>query len=272
MADVKGLSVAITGAARGIGLAIAQGLSAGGAKVAIGDLDAEAAGAAADALPRDAIGVAMDVTDAESFDRFLDSAVAAHGPLDVLVNNAGIMWVGPFVEEAESTAMAQFDVNLHGTMRGMKLAIPRMLARGKGQIVNVASAASKVAPPGEATYAATKHAVYGYSLGVRAELGATPIEISVVMPAAVDTELAKGTGAGRLRLLAPEDVAQAVVKAIEKPRFEVFVPGHVAYMTRFVATLPQRPRDWITAKLVPDQLELTDRGARAAYEEEVGSR
>lgn len=269
MARVEGLSVAVTGGARGIGLAIARGLSARGARVAIGDLDAAAVATAAERLPRDGIGVPLDVTDGASFEAFLDAAGAAHGPLDVLVNNAGIMWVGPFAEEREATAQAQFGVNLHGTVRGMKLAIPRMLARGKGQIVNVASAASKVAPAGEATYAATKHAVYGYSAAVRAELRDTPIEISVVMPAVVETELARGTSAGRVKRLAPEDVADAVVKAVEKPRFDVFVPANIAYLTRFVAVLPPRARDWVTARLVPDQLQLTDREARRAYEDEA---
>ena len=98
-----------------------------------------------------ATGLALDVTDAASFEAFLDAAEERLGRLDVLVNNAGIMWVGRFDEEPEAVALKQFDVNFHGVLRGMKLAVPRMRARGRGQIVNVASSASKIAPPGEAT-------------------------------------------------------------------------------------------------------------------------
>src|SRR5687768_6408880 len=124
--QITGRAIAITGGARGIGAAIAGALASRGARVAIGDLDGDRAQATAANLGANAIGVALDVTDTASFAEFLERAEQAHGPLDVLVNNAGIMWVGPFADEPEATALAQFDVNLHGTLRGMKLAIATM--------------------------------------------------------------------------------------------------------------------------------------------------
>ena len=147
--------MAVTGGARGIGAAIATEVVRRGARVAIGDLDEAEAAATAAGLGERAAGFALDVTDAASFAAFLDAAEERLGPLDVLVNNAGIMWVGRFHEEPEEVALRQFDVNLHGVLRGTKLAAARMRARGRGQIVNVASSASKIAPPGEATY--TRH-------------------------------------------------------------------------------------------------------------------
>ena len=101
----------------------------------------------------------------------------------MLVNNAGVMHVGPFLEEDDAWTRRQVDVNLHGVILGMKLALPAMVARGSGRVVNVASAAAKIGVPREAVYAATKHAVLGLSGSVRAELRGTGVDLSVGCPA-----------------------------------------------------------------------------------------
>ncbi|MDT0479389.1 SDR family oxidoreductase [Streptomyces doebereineriae] len=272
---LTGRVIAVTGAGRGIGRAVAARLAAAGAAVAIGDLDAalatEAAGAigALGAHPGGRLlGLSLDVTDTHSFDDFLRTVETRLGPIDVLINNAGIMWVGPFAEEPEEAALRQFDVNVHGALRGMKLVIPGMRKRGRGHVVNIASAASKVAPAGEATYAATKHAVHGYSTAVRAELRGTGVHVSLVMPGVVDTELAVGTATGPTRRLTTDQVADAVLDVVLRPRFEVFVPRQVAALTRLAAVLPGRARDALHRLLVPDQLAaLSDRTVRAAYEQ-----
>jgi short-subunit dehydrogenase len=265
---LNGRVVAVTGGARGIGAAIGEALARDGARVALGDIDGESARATAERIGRGAIGLELDVTSTDSFTSFLDSVERELGPLEVLVNNAGIMWVGPFSEEPDSAEARQFAVNTHGTIRGMKLAIPRMLERGRGHIVNVASMASKVTPAGEATYTASKHAVYGYSAAVRAELSKTGIEVSVVMPAVVETELARGTSSGRTKRLTPEVVADAVAAALRKPRFEVYVPGSLSLVSRVYAALPIRLRDAMARAIVPDQVRDTDRAVRAAYEDD----
>ena len=222
---LAGRVVAVTGGARGIGAAIATEVVRRGARVAIGDLDEQSSTATAALLGERAAGFALDVTDAASFAAFLDAAEARLGPVDVLVNNAGIMWVGRFQEEPEDVALRQFDVNLHGVLRGTKLAAARMRERGRGQIVNVASSASKIAPPGEATYTATKHAVYGYSVAVREELRG--------QRRGGERGDAGGGGhrAGRGHQRRPrQDPAArrtwpaAVADAIERPHFDVFVP------------------------------------------------
>ncbi|MFF1292563.1 MULTISPECIES: SDR family oxidoreductase [unclassified Streptomyces] len=269
---LTGRVIAVTGAGRGIGRAVAARLAAAGAAVAIGDLDADLAretAAAIDAHPGGRLlGLPLDVTDTPSFEDFLRTVETRLGPVDVLINNAGIMWVGPFAEEPEDAALRQFDVNVHGVLRGMKLVIPRMRKRGRGHVVNIASAASKVAPPGEATYAATKHAVHGYSTAARAELRGTGVHVSLVMPGVVDTELAVGTATGPTRRLTTAQVADAVLEIVLRPRFEVFVPRQIAAMTRLAALLPGRARDALHRLLVPDQLAaLSDRAVRAAYEQ-----
>ncbi|MFM9628978.1 SDR family oxidoreductase [Streptomyces galilaeus] len=269
---LTGRVIAVTGAGRGIGRAVAVRLAAAGADVAIGDLDAELAVETAGAIGTRPggrlLGLSLDVTDTHSFGDFLRTVETRLGPIDVLVNNAGIMWVGPFEEEPEDAALRQFDVNLHGVQRGMRLVIPGMRERGRGHVVNIASAASKVAPAGEATYAATKHAVHGYSAAVRAELRGTGVHVSLVMPGVVETELAVGTATGPTRRLTPDQVADAVLDVVLRPRFEVFVPRQVAALTRLAAVLPGRARDALHRLLVPDQLAaLSDRSVRAAYEQ-----
>lgn len=264
MNPLNGKSVAITGAAGGIGRAIAEVLARGGAKVAIGDLNAEAAVSTATQIPG-AIGPAVDVTDPAGMDDFLSSAEAAHGPVDALILSAGIMWVGPFDAEPAHTAEAQINVNLLGAIHGVRAGAQRMRGRG-GHIITIASAASLLGPPGEATYAATKHGVYGYLKAVREELRDSGIEISAVMTGVVDTELAAGTDAGAAKLLTPETVARAVVRTIVAPRFEVSVPGFIWPLSRLISLLPPALRDIVLRLMVPNQVKKADPTARRDYE------
>lgn len=263
---MRGRVVAVTGGAAGIGRAIAEQLAAVGAKVAIGDRDGIGARRAAAEIAGDVAGFDLDVTDTAAFTTFLDAVQAKWGRVDVLVNNAGVMWVGPFDAEPEEAARRQLDVNLHGVIRGVKAAAPLMRARGGGHIVTIASAASKVAPPGEATYAATKHGVLGYLRAVRAELAGSGVELSVIMPGVVDTELARGTAAGAAKLLQPADVARVVVSVIERPRFEVTVPRFIGPLTAIVELLPQAARDFLLARMVPNQVASVDKRSRDDYE------
>ena len=261
---VTGKVIAITGGARGIGRAIAERLTTAGARVAIGDRDVEAAQETAAELGVRAYS--LDVADRDSFDDFLGAVRSELGPVDVLINNAGIMWVGSFEEEPDPAARAQLEVNLLGVINGVKAAAPGMREAGRGHLIAVASAASILPVPGEATYAATKAGVLGYFRAVRAELRGKGVDTSVIMPAVVDTVLAAGTGTGSVRLLRPDDVAATVVDAVARPRFEITVPGFIGSATRWVSLLPQRFKDRAFAAMVPDQVEQVREDARAGYE------
>ena len=270
--SLNGKVVAITGGARGIGKATAAALVRKGCRVAIGDLDVALAGQTAAALGGGTVALPLDVTDRASFAAFLDEAERQLGPIDVLVNNAGIMPVTPFVEEGEDSVRRQVDINLHGVITGTQLAIERMSPRHGGHIVNIASQAGKAGVPGIATYSATKHAVVGLSEAVRAELRGSGVEVACVMPTVVNTELTSGVGQRWVKPVEAEDVANEIVDALEVPRFDVFVPRANGVMYRVLVLLPRGAREALGRLMKIDKLMTeVDHSARRAYEERVAS-
>ncbi len=204
MAALDGRVVAITGGARGIGLATAKAFAAAGAKVAIGDLDADLATRVAADICGNVVARPLDVTVPESFSAFLDDAVRILGPLDVVVNNAGVMLTGEFVDESSAAEDKMIDINLRGVILGCKLAAERFIRRGGGTIVNVASMAGVGGFPGVATYCATKFGVVGLTYALREELRPHRIQVCAILPGVVHTELSAGDaaspGGGELRL------------------------------------------------------------------------
>jgi NADP-dependent 3-hydroxy acid dehydrogenase YdfG len=268
---LSGQVVAITGGARGIGKETARALVAQGMKVAIGDLDLATTEKTAAELGggRDQVkGYALNVTDRDSFEAFLDAVAADLGPLDVLINNAGIMQLGPFLQEDDATAHRQVDINVHGVLYGMKLVLPRFVARNRGHLINIASSAGKGGFPGGATYCGTKHFVVGVSEAVRAELRETAVEVSCVMPGVVNTELATGLVEARgVKNVNPQDVAAGIVEALQVPRFDVYVPKSIGPITGFMGILPRGGRERIVRALKADQVLMSaDPQARKAYE------
>jgi short-subunit dehydrogenase len=261
---------AITGAARGIGKATAQAFAREGMKVAIGDLDVDVARQTAAELGPNAEAFALDVTRRESFEAFVDAVEERLGPIDVLVNNAGIMPIGRFIEEDDATAIRMVDINLHGVMLGMKIVLPRMMARDRGHVVNMASQAGKYGAPGGATYSATKHAVIGLTEAVRGELhiDRSAVELSYVMPFVVNTELGAGTGeAFGLKHLQPEQVADAIVHALKHRVVDVWVPRSSHRAQRLNQLLPRRLSERLARAMKADRVLMgADRQARAAYE------
>ena len=266
--SLSGKVVAITGGARGIGKATAAALVRKGCRVAIGDLDLALAERTAAELGGGTIALPLDVTDRASFAAFLDEAERQLGPLDVVVNNAGIMPVTPFIEESVDSIRRQLEINVYGVIAGMQLAIERMRPRNSGHIVNLASQAGKAGIAGIATYSGTKHAVVGISEAVRAELRDTGIEIACVMPTVVNTELTHGVENRMVKAVEAEDVANEIVDALEVPRFDVFVPRANGIMFKVISLLPRAAREWIGRAMGVDKLMIdVDHAARRGYEE-----
>ncbi|MBB3052956.1 NAD(P)-dependent dehydrogenase (short-subunit alcohol dehydrogenase family) [Prauserella isguenensis] len=265
--DVAGMVVTITGGARGIGAATTTTLVEAGATVAVADLDLSA-------LPprlRDHPRVhtwRVDVTAAAAYTRFLDAVEDALGPVDVVINNAGIMPLGRIDDEPDEVTAKQLAINLHAVIHGSREAVRRMRPRGRGHIVNVASEAGRIGFEGAATYCATKHGVVGFSDAVRAELHRTGVDISVVMPSVVRTELATGLGESRaIRPVTPEDVAAAVLATIRRPRFDVYVPRDLVVANTLGALLPRKLSDGLLrASGAHRVLGAADHTARKEYE------
>ncbi len=268
---LAGRVVAITGGARGIGRATAAALITQGARVAIGDIEAPLVERTAEQLGGGTVGLPLDVTDPVSFDTFLREVETRFGPLDVLINNAGIMPIGPFVEETDATARRMIDINLHGVIFGSKLALKRFVPRNRGHLVNIASIAGKAGVPDGATYCATKHAVVGLSEALRQELRPTGIEVSVVMPIGVNTELYSGLPQARgFKTPEPEDVADAIIEALQTGRFEVYVPKAMNAIIHIGALMPRRAMEAVGRLLQSDKaLTQPDHGVRAAYEKRL---
>ncbi len=270
--SLNGKVVAITGGARGIGKATATALVRKGCRVAIGDLDLELAEGTAAGLGGGTIALSLDVTDRASFAGFLEETERQLGPVDVVVNNAGIMPVTALVDESDESIRRQLDINIYGVIVGTQLAIERLRPRGSGHIVNIASQAGKTPLPGIATYSGTKHAVVGISEAVQAELRDTGVEVHCVMPTLVNTELTAGLGQKLIRPVEAEDVADEIVDSLEVGRFDVFVPRYNAIMTRFSALLPRRAAEAIGRLMKADKLMFeVDHGARRAYEERAAA-
>jgi NADP-dependent 3-hydroxy acid dehydrogenase YdfG len=267
---LAGQTAAITGAARGIGRATAEALLRHGVRVAIGDVDLEAAKRTATELGASTVALPLDVTDRASFTAFLDGAEEQLGPIDVLVNNAGIMQLGRFIDEDDLTARRMVDINIHGVILGTKLALERMIPRDRGSIVNISSQAGKFGAPGGATYSATKHAVVGLTEAVRGELRlmGAHIQLSYVMPFVVNTELGSGLGEARgMHNLEPADVAEAIVEALQLGTVEVWVPKSAKRNSVLGAILPRRLSEGMARAMKADRVLIdTDAGARRGYE------
>ena len=242
MIDLNGAVVCVTGGARGIGRATAAALAARGAHVWIGDLDLEEAErTAADIGARAAH---LDVTDEKSVAGF-HSAASESGPIDMLVNNAGIQYMGRFVDQKLAAYHREVAVNLIGVINGLHVFLPGMVDRNRGHIVNVASMAAKVTTPGISVYCATKYAVAALSRSLRAELADTAVTVTTVLPTAVHTELTAGVTLDLLPTRQPEQIAAVIADSAVKPRDEITVPRWLAPIGAIEEMTPEPLLRWL---------------------------
>jgi NAD(P)-dependent dehydrogenase (short-subunit alcohol dehydrogenase family) len=272
--SLSGKVVLITGAARGIGRSTAAALVAENARVVVADLDGELAAQAARDLGGATIAKQLDVTDHGAFTAVVDDVEATVGPIDVLINNAGVMSVRPFVEDSYESAYRQFAVNVFALMHGTREALKRMQPRGAGHVVNVASMGGVVAMPGAAAYCSSKHAVVGFCEALRWELVGSGVDLSYVLPALVNTELAADVKRTRAsNVIEPEDVAAAIVGVLKSPKLAVYVPRSLGPVTRYGVLMPARIGDKLMTASGSDHLLFDSLGGagRAAYEARVAA-
>jgi 2-hydroxycyclohexanecarboxyl-CoA dehydrogenase len=218
----------VTGGGRGIGEGIAEALAVSGASVAVADLDLDRARAVASRLGvlggAPATGVALDVSDAASVARAFAQVEAELGPIDVLVNNAGVDEIGPFVDSDEATWDRLLAVNLKGPIICARAVLDGMLERGRGSIVNIGSDAGRVGSSGEVVYSATKGGVIAFTKALARETAAQGVTVNCVCPGPTETALlgqvaqanpklyeALGRAVPMRRTAVPTDIVPAVV-------------------------------------------------------------
>lgn len=246
-AESSGGGAVVTGAGRGLGKEIALMLAQRGHRVLVTDLDEVTARATAAEIGGDAFAMRLDVRDAAQVDAVRDAAVERFGRLDVWVNNAGVLVTGPAWEQDDATRRLMIEVNALGTINGTLTAIAAMRAGG-GHVVNIVSLAGLSSVPGEAVYAASKHAAMGFSLSTMADLrlaGIKDIHISCVCPDGIwtpmlhdklDDPAAALSFSGKL--LQTEEVADAVRKVLDRPRLVTTLPGWRGALVRLGDTIP----------------------------------
>ncbi|OBH71722.1 short-chain dehydrogenase [Mycobacterium intracellulare] len=265
---VRDKVVVITGGARGIGLATATALHNLGAKVAIGDVDEVRVKESGAGLGLDVYGK-LDVTDPQSFADFLDGVERQLGPIDVLINNAGIMPVGRIVDEPDAVTRRILDINVYGVILGSKLAAQRMAPRGTGHVINVASLAGELYIVGLATYCASKHAVVAFTDSARLEYRSAGVTFSAVLPTFVNTELTAGTkGAKGFRNAEPGEIADAIVKLVAHPKPRVRITKAAGAMVVSQKFWPRRIAEGLNRMLGGDHVftDDVDVEKRQAYE------
>jgi 2-hydroxycyclohexanecarboxyl-CoA dehydrogenase len=183
----------VTGAGRGIGAAIADALAADGWDIAIWDVDAATAVATAEALVAEqgvrAIGVGVDIADGDSVHRGVSTVERELGPIEALVNNAGIDIIKPFIDSTEEEWDRIIGINLKGTIQCCRAVLDGMMERGSGRIVNVASDAARVGSSGEAVYSATKGGVISFSKTLAREMARSNIRVNCICPGPTETAL-----------------------------------------------------------------------------------
>jgi NAD(P)-dependent dehydrogenase (short-subunit alcohol dehydrogenase family) len=252
----------VTGGGSGIGAALVRALAARGAAVVIADIDKAAAEAVAGCVLAGAGRVSttvLDVRDAGAVSALVQEVAAEHGKLDLIFNNAGIAVGGQVDELTLDHWNRVIDVNLRGVVHGVHAAYPLMLRQGHGHIVNTASLAGLVPGPGLAPYAATKHAVVGLSLSLRAEGATRGVKVSALCPGFIDTPLLgrvnadlpqteTGANAAALarqlgKLYQADPLAQDVLRGVERNQALIVAPrsARVAWrMARYAPGLTMR--------------------------------
>jgi 3-oxoacyl-[acyl-carrier protein] reductase len=271
---IQGQVVLITGASRGIGRAIALELAAQGVKrLLLVARDSQRLQQMVEILQQqypqvESVPLAVDMTDGQALDGAIARAWRDYGPIDLLINNAGVAHQGDFLAINPRKIEEEINVNLLGTFRITRLIAKRMVSRSQGTIVNVSSLMGKVAAPTYATYSATKFALVGFTQALRQELAPKGVRVVALLPSLTDTDMVRDTEKFRwVATDSAEMVAKSLVAGLRDRDDEIVVgwQGKVAsLMGRFFPQMMQK----VVALAAPDRkilpLRSPDESDRAA--------
>ncbi|WP_315736284.1 MULTISPECIES: SDR family oxidoreductase [unclassified Bradyrhizobium] len=260
MTIIRGASAAVTGAASGIGRALAQELAARGCDLALADRDeAGLASLAAElaASGRKVTTHRLDVSDVAAVNQFAEDAARAHPGLNIVVNNAGVALFGSFAEIDQAEMEWLFNINFWGVVHGTRAFLPHLSRQREAHVVNLSSIFGIIAPPGQSAYAAAKFAVRGFSESLRHELTAagSPVRLSVVHPGGIATAIARNARAGqgmtdnarrvqaierfeRLARTSPRDAALRIIEGVERNEPRILIGGDARFMDLLQRFMP----------------------------------
>jgi short-subunit dehydrogenase len=253
MTAISGSAVAVTGAASGIGRALALELAARGADLAIADRDEAGLAAVAAELGKSGRKVTthrVDVSDPADIEAFAKAATAAHPALNIVINNAGVALLGQFSEIDQSQFEWLMNINFWGVVHGTRAFLPQLASRPAAHIVNISSIFGIIAPPGQTAYCAAKFAVRGFSESLRHELtlANSPVKVSVVHPGGIKTNIVRnmrtGTGVSdnarrsesierfdnEFAKTTAQDAAKTIIAGIEKNAPRILIGGDARFM------------------------------------------
>ncbi|MCB9761623.1 MAG: SDR family oxidoreductase [Alphaproteobacteria bacterium] len=251
----SGLRAVVTGAASGLGRAVALRLARDGARVALADINEAGLAETAEAVTAaggEPLVQALDVRDDAAWAALADAVRARWGGVDLLVNNAGVADLGRVTDAPDAAWQRQFDINLMGVIRGCRAFVPMMTEAGGGHVANVASAAGFSQAPGMAPYNVAKAGVIAVSETLRAEVAPDGITVSVICPAFFRTNLVENSGAGSegqrkavqglmdASTVTAEDVADDIVRAARSGRFMVISHRKFRWFWLLKRLLPER--------------------------------
>jgi short-subunit dehydrogenase len=236
--------ILVTGAAKGIGAAIVRLCVKAGHRIVAVDIDQEGLSQLREELPGIETAI-LDVRDLAAWERVVEGAETQGGPIDVVINNAGVCLPGPSNEVSADDDRLTVEVNLIGVMNGVRTLLPRFLDRKRGHVINVASMAAFIPSPDLASYCATKHAVRAYTHSCALDHRHAPVHWTLACPGAVETPMLQSMRERRAGLVVftekpmpPEKFASAIVDAIRAPRLEVLVPSMRGKILRFIGLFP----------------------------------
>lgn len=250
MKSLRDRQTLITGGARGIGLAIARALGRDGGRVVLTDLDSEALDRARAELRQEGIGCSvfpLDVTDIGGLPDFRERLHAEVGPVEILINNAGVVFGGPFLDLPLDRHLLTYRVNVDGLVAMTHTFLPDLIAAEEGHLVSMASASGLVGLPWGSTYASSKWAVLGFTESIRqemAELGHRHVGVTTICPGYVDTGMFGGVRPPLLMpFLDPDELAARVRTAILKRQAVVLEPWLVKFTPLLKGILPRSLSD-----------------------------